>query len=663
MSYCINPQCQNPQNPTHAVLCQSCGSELRLKHRYRVIRILGQSHCNRTFLGIDEDQPSKPRCVIKQCLDYRLSTSEASVEFRLYAATLDQISQHPAIPNLLAVFEENGYGYLVQDYIPGRNLAEELEQEGVFSELQIWALLSAILPILDFIHKKDRVHGDIKPENIIRCLVSTPDLPYSSPKKQLVLVDFAGINPLQAAAEYAAPEQLQGEISTKSDLYSLGVTCLHLLTQMSAFDLWDIKTNSWVWHHYLKTPISHRLTRILNQLIERNPAKRYPSATAVIQDLKSGPIPVNITPVTPKKWILTALGGAGLALLSLFMSSRLSPPVPQLSPEPVEPIYQVPDIDIPPPQIENFDPPIPQQIPAVRTLSHNTGPVWSVAVSPDGQFVVYGNTDGSINIIDANTGGLINTLLGHSQPVGTLAISADGRTLVSGSGDTTILVWDLWNGRQKKMFYGHQGWVYAVAISPDGQTVASVSRDQTIRLWDIYTGQTLMTLQGYGTEVQSLAFSADNQTLVSGGSNGIVDLWNWHTGELLRTFTAHSEAIWSVAISPDGQTLATGSWDHSIKLWNLEELESRYFNNTPKQILLGHGEKVQSVAFSPNGQTLASGDLAGTVKLWDVENGELRGTFKGHQAWVNVAFNPQNHTLVTGSLDDTLKVWQLLPQD
>jgi len=140
-------------------------------------------------------------------------------------------------------------------------------------------------------------------------------------------------------------------------------------------------------------------------------------------------------------------------------------------------------------------------------------------------------------------------------------------------------------------------------------------------------------------------------------------LWNWHTGELLRTFTAHSEAIWSVAISPDGQTLATGSWDHSIKLWDLEELESRYFNNTPKQILLGHGEKVQSVAFSPNGKTLASGDLAGTVKLWDVENGELRGTFKGHQAWVNVAFNPQNHTLVTGSLDDTLKVWQLLPPD
>ncbi|MFM6452656.1 MAG: 4-Cys prefix domain-containing protein, partial [Planktothrix sp.] len=46
MSYCINPQCQKPQNPTHAILCQSCGSQLRLKDRYRAIRILGQSQWN-----------------------------------------------------------------------------------------------------------------------------------------------------------------------------------------------------------------------------------------------------------------------------------------------------------------------------------------------------------------------------------------------------------------------------------------------------------------------------------------------------------------------------------------------------------------------------------------------------------------------------------------
>ena len=657
MSYCINPQCQNPQNPTHAITCQSCGSELRLKHRYRMIRVLGQSHCYRTFLAIDEDKPTQPRCVIKQCLDAPRALPEASVEFRLYTQTLDQISQHPALPELLACFEDNSYSYLVQDYIPGRNLAEELEQEGVFSELQIWDLLSAILPILESIHHKNRVHGDIKPENIIRRPVSHPNSPI---KKQLVLVDFAGVNPLKGSAEYISPEQLQGEVSPKNDLYSLGVTCLHLLTQMSPFDLWNIKTNSWIWKDYLKTPISRRLTLILNRLIERDPTKRYVSAVEVIQDLKSGPIPVKLPQVSPHQWTLTALGGAALAILSLFMSSRL--PQPNLKPmEPVEPIYQIPDISVSPP--ETFTPILPQPSPAMRTLVQNIGPVWSVAVSPDGQFVVYGNTDGSIRIIDAETGGLINTLLGHSQPVGTLAISGDGRTLVSGSGDQTILVWDLWTGRQKKMLYGHQGWVYAVAISPNGKQVASVGRDQTIRLWDIFTGKTVRTLPGYGTEVQSLAFSQDNQTLVSGGSNGIVDIWNWQTGQLLRTFKAHSEAIWSVAISPDGQSLATGSWDHSIKLWDLKALESEYFSNTPAQILLGHGDKVQSVAFSPDGQTLASGDFAGTVKLWQVENGEMMGTFKGHRAWVNVTFNPKNHTLVSGSFDDTLKVWQLLPKN
>ncbi|MFM6455268.1 MAG: protein kinase domain-containing protein, partial [Planktothrix sp.] len=101
-------------------------------------------------------------------------------------------------------------------------------------------------------------------ENIIRRSAFIP------PTKPLILVDFAGIypqqnfpTPLQGSPEYAAPEQLQGEINPKTDLYSLGITCLHLLTQMSPFDLFDIKTNTWVWKDYLKRPISQRLTRIL----------------------------------------------------------------------------------------------------------------------------------------------------------------------------------------------------------------------------------------------------------------------------------------------------------------------------------------------------------------------------------------------------------------
>ncbi len=83
MSYCINPQCQKPQNPTHAILCQSCGSQLRLKDRYRAIRILGQSQWNRTFLAVDEHKPSQPQCVIKQWL-YPPSQPDARVEFRIY---------------------------------------------------------------------------------------------------------------------------------------------------------------------------------------------------------------------------------------------------------------------------------------------------------------------------------------------------------------------------------------------------------------------------------------------------------------------------------------------------------------------------------------------------------------------------------------------------
>ncbi len=671
MSYCINPQCQNPQNPTHAMMCQSCGFQLRLKDRYRLVKILGQSSCNRTFLATDEDKPSKPRCVIKQFFSspafdtpaHPASLTLAS-DFRHYVSELDKIGNNPYIPELLASFQEKDYTYLVQEYISGRNLAEELDQEGIFPELKIWHLLSEILPILHFVHHQGIVHGDIKPENIIR----RPPAPQSY-GKQLFLVDFGGVNPLmnsltspQGSAEYAAPEQVTGEITPKSDLYSLGVTCIHLLTDMSPFDLLEIKTNTWVWSHYLKKPVSHRLSRILNKLIQRDPNKRYQSVAEVIQDFKSGPIPIAVNMTRKQKWLLSAWTGAALALLSLWMGSRLTTPVPQISSQqPLEPIYQLPDVHFPPPDMKRFNAVIPEKAPAMHTLRQNMGPIWSVAVSPDGQFIVYGNTNGSIQIVDAETGALINTLSGHSQPVGTLAISADGRTLVSGSGDKNILVWDLWSGRLKKILKGHQGWVNSVAISPDGETIASASRDQTISLWDIYTGHKLRTLQEPGEDIQSVAFSPDNQTLVSGASSGVVKLWNWQTGELLRMVQAHSEAIWSVAVSPDGQTLATGSWDHTVKLWDLNQLESVYFSNVPQQILFEHTDKLHSVAFSPDGQTLASGDFSGTVKVWDVPSGGLKGTLKGHRAWVNVTFNPRNNTLISGSLDNTLKQWQLLP--
>lgn len=187
MSYCLNPFCPNPQHTNDGKFCLTCGSKLLLKERYRAIKPLGQGGFGRTFLAVDEDKPSKPRCVIKQFFPQAQGTStvEKAVElFTQEAMRLDELGKHPQIPELLAYFTQDDRQYLVQEFIDGLNLAEELAQRGAFNEAEIRHLLNDLLPVLQFCHERQVIHRDIKPENIIQRRST------ASAIGNLVLVDF-----------------------------------------------------------------------------------------------------------------------------------------------------------------------------------------------------------------------------------------------------------------------------------------------------------------------------------------------------------------------------------------------------------------------------------------------------------------------------------------
>lgn len=657
MSYCLNPDCQNPQNHNGTGFCQSCGAKLLLKDRYQVIQLLGQGATGRTFLAVDEDQPSQPRCVIKQFFgenitDAAVSSPSAqgikhrhSKTFSQTAKQLDELGKHPLIPELWASFEQDGHQYLVKKYIEGENLALEVAETGTFSEPQIRELLKDVLPVLSFAHNHHIVHGDIKPENIIR-----------RPDGKLILVDYGDVTqtgtslPAQkrvsGSAEYIAPEQTQGKATPSSDLYSLGVTCIHLLTQLSPFDLFDIKTETWVWRDYLSAPVNPHLGAILDKLLERSPKKRYQSAALVLKDLNSWAL---VSPASPQKARLAAgaIGGAAIAILMATLSAREPAPMPHSAYNPQEMPITLPDLSYSAPRLDS-------NIQPLRTFAVDSGPFWSVAVSGDGQTVATGSYDGTVQLWDLGTGQLKTILAGHFGAVWTVAISPDGQTLATGSEDKTIKIWDLRTGELRDTLNGHSEAIFSLAFSPDGQTLASASEDKTIKLWNWRAGNQQRTLRGHSEEVQSVAFSPDGQTLASGSSDDTVKLWNWRTGQLRHTLKGHSDAVWSVAISPDGETLATGSWDNTIKLW---DLNTGLLVNT----FIGHSDQIQSVAFSPDGRTLASGDMDGTIKLWQLGTGGLVGTLKGHSSWVKLAFSPQGQTLISGSFDDTIKMWSLCP--
>lgn len=299
MSQCLNPDCLH-QNLQEAKSCKICESKLLLLDRYRALRILGKGGFGRTFLALDELKPSKPLCVIKQFLPTVKSKSglkKAAELFEQEAISLDALGQHEQIPSLLAYFSQENRQYLIQEFIDGQNLAQELKSNGKLNEQQIREVLNDLLSVLQFVHSHQIIHRDIKPENIIR----------RKSDGKLILVDFGAAKNIEGvdlsmtgtrigSAAYIAPEQAVGKPKFASDLYGLGATCLHLVTNVCPTELFDIAEGEWMWRDYLEdNEISYELSRVLDKLVEGATKRRFQSAEEVLNALDSG-----VTPVTTR---------------------------------------------------------------------------------------------------------------------------------------------------------------------------------------------------------------------------------------------------------------------------------------------------------------------------------------------------------------------------
>ena len=306
MSYCLNPSCSFPHNLDHHHFCQSCGSKLLLRERYRALKIIGQGGFGKTFLAIDQDKPSKPSCVIKLFLPSALGTDSLEKAAQLFsqeAERLESLGKNLQIPELLAYFEQDGKLYLVQEYIEGQNLADCLQKDGKWEEIEIWQLLTEMLTVLQFVHSNNVIHRDIKPENIIRRPIPGG--------YQYVLVDFGAARYMAGTAwlktgtiigdpRYMADEQIQGKAIFASDLYSLGLTCLHLLTNIDPWSLFDSSEGNWVWRDYLTTEISDELRKVLGKLVQKPTKQRFQSVEEVLEALnhekRSSKNIINVTP-------------------------------------------------------------------------------------------------------------------------------------------------------------------------------------------------------------------------------------------------------------------------------------------------------------------------------------------------------------------------------
>ncbi len=262
-------------------------------------------------------------------------------------------------------------------------------------------------------------------------------------------------------------------------------------------------------------------------------------------------------------------------------------------------------------------------------------------------------------------------LHGAHGPLYAVAISPDGRRVVAGGYDMTIYLWDRASGQLRQTFHGHTNCVYALVFHPDGELLASGSGDGTVRLWLLpeiedaqgsvanatFSTQPVAILQADLDVVHDLAFSPDGRLLARGGSDRSLRLWDMTQPlypELVdkrRLVQDESEEdIFGVAFSPDSSKVAC-SGNHLVHIIALSTGEAPL-------ILRRHTTWIAGVAFSPDGKTLASSSADCTICLWEVTTGALRAVLRGHREIVyRIAFTADGTAVVSSSFDGTIKFW------
>lgn len=269
-----------------------------LAGRYDIVKPLGGGSFGQTFLARDHLLPGHPLCVVKQLKPKQRDPQVLLTAKRLFdreADMLYRLGSHDQIPHLLAHFEQDGEFYLVQDFIEGTPLDQELVAGNRWDESSLVALLQDILEVLAFVHQQNVIHRDIKPANLIR----------RAKDHKIVLIDFGAVKEVRnltssetgqtaqtvaiGSPGYMPIEQQIGDPSFSSDIYAVGMTVLQALTGLPPEKLpSDPQTGEYPWAALSKDMlVSPGLVEILHKMVRRDHFQRYQNATEALQAVQA----------------------------------------------------------------------------------------------------------------------------------------------------------------------------------------------------------------------------------------------------------------------------------------------------------------------------------------------------------------------------------------
>ena len=292
--------------------------------------------------------------------------------------------------------------------------------------------------------------------------------------------------------------------------------------------------------------------------------------------------------------------------------------------------------------------------------------VRSLAISPDGKWLVSGGEEGKVKLWALPNGALAKSVAASSTSVNALACSPDGKKLAIQSGG--ISLWELPDLTKGKTLESSGGEFSVLpkplAISPDGRLLASVA-SEGVKLWRLPTG----TLSDTGIKkgANALAFTPDGTTLAIADHRGGIELCSIISGKRLLSISGPSanadpkelglNAFHRLAITPDGRLIVAARYKSNIEIFALSSGQVVWTIKKEGESLT---KQTLALAISPDGMLLASGGHEKSIELWSLSDGKLQQTLLGHSGPVNaLAISPDGTLLASGSDDKTIRLWSL----
>jgi WD40 repeat protein len=609
--------------------------------------------------------------------------------------------QHPHIVQIFEIGGKETSSYFAMELVDGVSLDKKLAGEPQ-PVREAAALIETLARAMHYAHERGVIHRDLKPGNVLVTVDGHPKITdFGLAKLAAGGQEQTQTGSILGTPNYMAPEQASGEnrsISRATDVYALGAILYELLTGRPPFKgassvetIRQVLANEPVAPSRLRPGLARDVETICLKCLAKDPARRYPRAGALAEDLhhflQGEPILARPAgrPERAVRWAKRnpVVAGLALALLVVLSGSLLAVTWKWLDAEQQRQLAED--------RANSEEREKQKALAAERTALDAQGKAdaaerLATGRANDLEKAVYRHTVArTYQEFQANHPLRAEQLLLECKPefrgwewrclaracqthllvldtrepaaLG-VAYSPDGRFLATCGGKVedmqhfgAVRLCDAVTGKELRVLRGHTGWVHGVAFSPDARRLASVGGDRMVRIWDTATGNLLHICLGHTDRGTAVAFSPNGKRIASAGDGGQVFVWEADTGARLHALDAKTGTVRGVAFSPDGKHLAAaGRHPAAVIIWDA---------NSGDRVrgLEGHAGDVFGVAYHPDGR-LASSCWDGTVKVWDAAGKEL-GTVRANNDPVSaVAYSPSGQWLATGSLvDGTIRLY------